>query len=148
MEDKFQNTKVKLPNFFLIHLQKISTEKSLNTTDFYNCKIECFGDLKLSHGFCFSFVYFKPQNRALRLRDGETISHVTNSSTSVNEALSSHTSSNIISQFSWDYFDEQGYIKRGALRVGEDPYIKNRFNQQASDLIPSNRGIPDTRNFM
>lgn len=67
---------------------------------------------------------------------------------------------------SWDYFDEQGYIKRGGLRTGnidyliqcwmlmlvyptgEDPYIRNRFNQQASDSLSSNREIPDTRNPM
>jgi polypeptide N-acetylgalactosaminyltransferase len=60
-----------------------------------------------------------------------------------------HSSSPIImSQLSWDYFDEQGYIRRGGLRNGEDPYIRNRFNQQASDILPSNRDIPDTRNPM
>lgn len=47
---------------------------------------------------------------------------------------------------SWDYFDERGYISRGGLREGEDPYVRNRFNQQASDSLPSNRDIPDTRN--
>ena len=46
---------------------------------------------------------------------------------------------------SWDYFDERTYISRGALREGEDPYVRNRFNQQASDSLPSNRDIPDTR---
>jgi len=48
----------------------------------------------------------------------------------------------------WEYFDEVGYIKGGALHVGEDPYIRNRFNQEASDALPSNREIPDTRNPM
>lgn len=48
----------------------------------------------------------------------------------------------------WDYFDEAGYIQRGGLRTGENPYERNRFNQQASDLLPSNRNIPDTRNSM
>lgn len=47
---------------------------------------------------------------------------------------------------SWDYFDERAYINRGGLREGEDPYLRNRFNQQASDSLPSNRDIPDTRN--
>lgn len=47
---------------------------------------------------------------------------------------------------SWDYFDERGYISRGGLRTGEDPYVRNRFNQQASDSLPSNRDVPDTRN--
>lgn len=48
----------------------------------------------------------------------------------------------------WQYFDESGYIKAGALRPGEDPYIRNRFNQAASDALPSNRAIPDTRHMM
>ncbi|EDW76568.1 uncharacterized protein Dwil_GK14594 [Drosophila willistoni] len=47
-----------------------------------------------------------------------------------------------------EYFDEAGYIRAGALRNGEDPYIRNRFNQEASDALPSNREIPDTRNPM
>ncbi|KAM7354077.1 polypeptide N-acetylgalactosaminyltransferase 2 isoform 2-T4 [Cochliomyia hominivorax] len=48
----------------------------------------------------------------------------------------------------WEYFDEAGYIRGGALRTGEDPYIRNRFNQEASDALPSNREIPDTRHPM
>lgn len=48
----------------------------------------------------------------------------------------------------WEYFDEAGYIRGGALRTGEDPYIRNRFNQEASDTLPSNREIPDTRHPM
>nr|CAH7721745.1 unnamed protein product [Callosobruchus chinensis]CAH7736805.1 unnamed protein product [Callosobruchus chinensis] len=46
----------------------------------------------------------------------------------------------------WEYFDEKAYIQRGKLHIGEDPYIRNRFNQMASDHLPSNREIPDTRN--
>lgn len=63
-------------------------------------------------------------------------------------SLAIYSPSDITPQLSWDYFDEQGYIKRGGLRTGEDPYIRNRFNQQASDLLASNRDIPDTRNPM
>ncbi|KAK4886111.1 hypothetical protein RN001_002382 [Aquatica leii] len=48
----------------------------------------------------------------------------------------------------WNYFDESSYISNGGLRTGEDPYIRNRFNQEASDNLPSNRDIPDTRNAM
>lgn len=59
-----------------------------------------------------------------------------------------NSSPSVVSQLSWDYFDEQGYIKRGSLRNGEDPYVRNRFNQQASDLLSSNRDVPDTRNPM
>jgi polypeptide N-acetylgalactosaminyltransferase len=65
-------------------------------------------------------------------------------------SLASFSSSDVAPspRLSWDYFDEIGYIKRGGLRTGEDPYIRNRFNQQASDSLSSNRDIPDTRNPM
>lgn len=104
----------------------------------------------------FSFLYLKSENKALRLREGATVPHYLGNDLSSSTSLSnnhlgssaSHTPSDIVPQFSWDYFDEQGYIKRGGLRSGEDPYIRNRFNQQASDSIPSNRDIPDTRNPM
>lgn len=49
------------------------------------------------------------------------------------------------SRQTWQYFDEKSYIRGNALREGEDPYARNKFNQQASDLLPSNREIPDTR---
>lgn len=48
----------------------------------------------------------------------------------------------------WNYFDESGYVARGGLRHGEDPYTRNRFNQEATDHLPSNRDVPDTRNAM
>ncbi|XP_013180728.1 PREDICTED: polypeptide N-acetylgalactosaminyltransferase 2-like isoform X2 [Papilio xuthus] len=44
------------------------------------------------------------------------------------------------------YFDEGGYVS-GDKR-DKDPYIRNRFNQAASDILPSNRAVPDTRNAM
>lgn len=44
------------------------------------------------------------------------------------------------------YFDEGGYVAGGTKDL--DPYVKNRFNQAASDNLPSNRAVPDTRNAM
>ncbi|CAH1407328.1 unnamed protein product [Nezara viridula] len=41
--------------------------------------------------------------------------------------------------------DERTYVAGGGLRPGEDPYLRNRFNQEASDKLPSNRPVPDTR---
>ena len=115
----------------------------------------------------FFFLFFQNENRALRLRDGVTVSHLMlaaaeesfSASTSPNinnnnynpnhlGSLASYSASDIVPRLSWDYFDEHGYIKRGGLRTGEDPYIRNRFNQQASDSLSSNRDIPDTRNQM
>lgn len=98
------------------------------------------------------YFSFQVENRALRLRDTVTQAQYI-------EDLAPSTSPHAVqsismalpesaSKLSWDYFDEQGYINRGSLRTGEDPYVRNRFNQQASDSLPSNRGIPDTRNAM
>ena len=100
------------------------------------------------------FISFQNENRALRLRDGVTVANFLRddqpfvSTSLINERTGPLPSSDVVSQVSWDYFDEQGYIKRGGLRTGEDPYVRNRFNQQASDTLPSNRDIPDTRNHM
>lgn len=44
------------------------------------------------------------------------------------------------------YFDEAAYVSGGSK--DSDPYVRNRFNQAASDNLPSNRVIPDTRNAM
>lgn len=104
----------------------------------------------------FVISLFQVENRALRLREAVTFSHLledyrsasTQSNNNQLSSLESYSSSHITPQISWDYFDEQGYIKRGRLRTGEDPYVRNRFNQQASDSLPSNRNIPDTRNLM
>ncbi|KAF4518024.1 hypothetical protein B566_EDAN009257 [Ephemera danica] len=52
------------------------------------------------------------------------------------------------SRLTWRYFDERGYIERGRLHAGEDPYQRNKFNQAESDRLPSNRDIPDTRHHM
>lgn len=46
------------------------------------------------------------------------------------------------------YLDARQYVSGGALRPGEDPYRRNRFNQAASDALASDRDVPDTRNPM
>lgn len=45
----------------------------------------------------------------------------------------------------WQYFAESSYIAGDRLEAGEDKYARNKFNQEASDKIASNRKIPDTR---
>ena len=42
-------------------------------------------------------------------------------------------------------FDAVSYAEKGRVKEGEDPFQKNRFNQEVSDAIPSNRPVPDTR---
>ncbi|KAH7940195.1 hypothetical protein HPB52_022110 [Rhipicephalus sanguineus] len=48
-------------------------------------------------------------------------------------------------QLSWRYFDEKGYVSVSRVKPGVDPYERHKFNQEASDALPSNRAIPDTR---
>lgn len=91
------------------------------------------------------------ENRALRLRENSSpfMNYVDETSPSIQPTHQQSTRHNNKSDRpSWDYFDEQNYIHKGSLRTGEDPYIRNRFNQQASDRLASNRAIPDTRNQM
>lgn len=81
------------------------------------------------------------ENRALRLKEDFLTSPPTIETVETGEDIED-------SRLSWNYFDEKGYISRGGLKSGEDPYQRNRFNQEASDRLPSNRDIPDTRNSM
>ncbi|XP_076464245.1 polypeptide N-acetylgalactosaminyltransferase-like isoform X2 [Babylonia areolata] len=46
---------------------------------------------------------------------------------------------------SWDQFDSQAYLDKKRLKVGEDAYARNKFNQKASDDIALDRAVPDTR---
>lgn len=93
------------------------------------------------------------ENRALRLREAATAAQYLDETSASTSPI--HHSSQLgflggdtSPRLTWDYFDEAGYIHRGGLRTGEDPYVRNRFNQQASDQISSNRIIPDTQNQM
>ncbi|KAG4076248.1 hypothetical protein HA402_014797 [Bradysia odoriphaga] len=92
------------------------------------------------------------ENRALRLRETFTAAQIIEDlspSTSPSHQLAPIPNVPDSSpRMTFDYFDEIGYVQRGSLRAGEDPYVRNRFNQQASDALPSNRNIPDTRNAM
>lgn len=94
---------------------------------------------------------FQTENKALRLKDGVTMpaTYVAeNAPEGPAAALALQSFETTDGRLTWNYFDEAGYISRGRLRTGEDPYIRNRFNQEASDKLPSNREIPDTRNAM
>lgn len=81
------------------------------------------------------------ENRGLRLKNGE----VTEFSEALRGAPSTHIGDTADPRQGWQYFDERLYIAGNALADGEDSYVRNRFNQRASDLLPSNRDVPDTR---
>lgn len=92
-------------------------------------------------------------NRALRLRESATAAqYMDETSAASTSPMQQHNSQlsflggDTSPRITWDYFDEVSYVQRGGLRAGEDPYVRNRFNQEASDRLPSNRDIPDTRN--
>ncbi|KAL1139494.1 hypothetical protein AAG570_006478, partial [Ranatra chinensis] len=84
------------------------------------------------------FCFQNEENRGLRLKGGlellEASPGVVESTPSVGSSAAS-----------WGYLDERAYIANGGLKPGEDPYARNKFNQLASDTLPSNRHIPDTR---
>ncbi|KAK5643567.1 hypothetical protein RI129_007412 [Pyrocoelia pectoralis] len=91
----------------------------------------------------------KAENRALRLKESATMAqYADDSGQGPGSPLVIQSFESTDGRVTWNYFDESGYISNGGLRAGEDPYIRNRFNQEASDNLPSNRDIPDTRNAM
>jgi polypeptide N-acetylgalactosaminyltransferase len=57
------------------------------------------------------------------------------------------TEENDENKISWKYFNEKEYISKATVAPNGDVYIRNKFNQAASDQIASNRDIPDTRNY-
>ncbi|KAG8310125.1 Polypeptide N-acetylgalactosaminyltransferase 2 [Homalodisca vitripennis] len=85
--------------------------------------------------------FFPEENRALRLKDGLAAVEPSEGFQDTSPATSSQPVG-----IAWNYFDERGYVAGGGLRLGEDPYNRNKFNQAASDRLASNRDIPDTRN--
>lgn len=90
------------------------------------------------------------ENRGLRLkepiRQSLVISDDINSDTFNGSFYQSSQETPIENvQVSENLFDEAGYIAGGTLKPGEDAYARNKFNQMASDKLPSNREIPDTR---
>lgn len=71
------------------------------------------------------------RNKTLRLKLKKDITTLNVDSSSFNSSLS--------------YFNEESYISKGRLKPGEDAYHNNKFNQEASDTLESNRAIPDYR---
>ncbi|XP_054265326.1 polypeptide N-acetylgalactosaminyltransferase 2 [Macrosteles quadrilineatus] len=116
--------------------------------------------LLFSITWMFVIVYYfqsskddKPEeNRALRLKDGLVALEPsegfpdTSLPTVIHPGGGTGAAALAGGGIAWNYFDERSYVAGGALRTGEDPYNRNKFNQAASDRLASNRDIPDTRN--
>lgn len=79
------------------------------------------------------FVFLKV-NKALKLKEDFT---------TLNKGYQNENENKV----KWEYFDEKSYISKATVSPNGDVYSRNKFNQLASDNIPSNRMIPDTRNF-
>jgi hypothetical protein len=47
-----------------------------------------------------------------------------------------------------EFFDQEGYLAGDRTHRGQDNYAKTKFNQLASDNLPMDRSIPDTRTPM
>lgn len=91
---------------------------------------------------------FQTENKALRLKESSQVAEYEESAAGPGVPMALQSLETTDGRVTWNYFDETGYVARSGLREGEDPYIRNRFNQEASDSLPSNREIPDTRNAM
>lgn len=46
---------------------------------------------------------------------------------------------------SWMNFDVESFLAKDRLTAEQDRYASNKFNQAASDAVPYNRSIPDSR---
>lgn len=91
----------------------------------------------------FKFLkFFLQENKALRLKDDYIVppSQPSGTQSLINEG-------NDENKISWKYFNERDYISKATVAPNGDAYIRNKFNQLASDRIPSNRNIADTRNY-
>ncbi len=64
---------------------------------------------------------------------------------SSSSGFSSSNNNNNSSLYNFEYFDERSYVSAGAIKPGEDAYGRNKFNQEASDALASDRAVPDTR---
>uniref|UniRef100_A0A8C4WYK1 Polypeptide N-acetylgalactosaminyltransferase n=1 Tax=Eptatretus burgeri TaxID=7764 RepID=A0A8C4WYK1_EPTBU len=45
----------------------------------------------------------------------------------------------------WQDFDQNAYVGMTLVKPGQDPYVRNKFNQVESDKLRLDRAIPDTR---
>lgn len=85
---------------------------------------------------------------ARNIRNADTISPV-------NPDLGGGKSDNVIAgenrskqnhgSLPWRKFDVKTYLAKTAVKIGEDGYVRNKFNQIESDKVAIDRSVPDTR---
>ncbi|OQV20577.1 Polypeptide N-acetylgalactosaminyltransferase 2 [Hypsibius exemplaris] len=81
------------------------------------------------------------------LQGGEQVNNAqrrARNSVAVEEALSGSASQQH-GTLPWSEFDVKAYLAATAVKPGEDGYVRNKFNQVASDEVAVDRSVPDTR---
>ncbi|XP_054169039.1 polypeptide N-acetylgalactosaminyltransferase 2-like [Oppia nitens] len=82
------------------------------------------------------------ENKALRLKNDYVVPQPQTSR--ISSSLTENIDDNKVY---WKYFNEKDYISKATVAPMGDAYVKNKFNQMASDRLTSNRDIPDTRHY-
>uniref|UniRef100_UPI00358E588C polypeptide N-acetylgalactosaminyltransferase 2-like isoform X2 n=1 Tax=Myxine glutinosa TaxID=7769 RepID=UPI00358E588C len=59
------------------------------------------------------------------------------------DAIESHTLPP--GKMRWQDFDQNAYMGMTLVKPGQDPYVRNKFNQVESDKLRVDRAVPDTR---
>jgi hypothetical protein len=81
-----------------------------------------------------------------RRRKGTWMTHDDNTYTDTNNVVGSLKSGTVVDPY--EFFDKESYLDGDRVHRGQDAYAKTKFNQLASDNLPIDRIIPDTRNAM
>jgi len=95
--------------------------------------------------------YFPSSSSAHQRINSHSRNNIINRALIPPESTWSHNSYNNINPESananlFENFDQENYLKEDEVSRGQDAYAKTKFNQYASDHLPMDRRIPDTRN--
>jgi hypothetical protein len=104
--------------------------------------------LKCLKSICISYFALKGHtNQALRLKEEVAQEQLSQFKNTLSLDLVNQESVSVLQKdkLKWQYFDEKSYIDKTRIRPGQDAYARNKFNQEASDQLKSDRGIMDSR---